>query len=117
MSVTTLDPQTALIVIDLQNGIVAGPTAYPSAERRSLSGFGWPVCESVCAVHISADPWSIEPLWTGKSSEIYPHTAEFSPRPPKPDRLLVARASAGIIKLLERRVVANAPTSSSTAAT
>lgn len=29
MAVTTLDPQTALVVIDLQNGIVAFPTAHP----------------------------------------------------------------------------------------
>jgi nicotinamidase-related amidase len=29
MPVTTLDPRTALIVVDLQNGIVALPTAHP----------------------------------------------------------------------------------------
>lgn len=32
MSVTTLDPHTALIVIDLQNGIVACPTAHRTTE-------------------------------------------------------------------------------------
>ncbi|MFA6231628.1 MAG: isochorismatase family protein [Rhodanobacter sp.] len=32
MSVSTLDPHTALIVIDLQNGIVAYPAAHPTAE-------------------------------------------------------------------------------------
>ena len=32
MAVTTLDPKTALIVIDLQKGIVALPTAHPAAE-------------------------------------------------------------------------------------
>ena len=32
MAITTLDPKTALIVIDLQNGIVALPTAHPVAE-------------------------------------------------------------------------------------
>jgi nicotinamidase-related amidase len=32
MAVTTLDPKTALIVIDLQNGIVALPTAHPTSE-------------------------------------------------------------------------------------
>lgn len=32
MSVTTLDSNTALIVIDLQNGIVAYPTAHPVAD-------------------------------------------------------------------------------------
>jgi nicotinamidase-related amidase len=31
MAVTTLDPHTALILIDLQNGIVALPTAHPTA--------------------------------------------------------------------------------------
>ena len=39
MPVTTLDPNTALIVIDLQNGIVALPTAHPVGEvvrRASL---------------------------------------------------------------------------------
>ena len=32
MALTTLDPKTALIVIDLQKGIVAYPTAHPTAE-------------------------------------------------------------------------------------
>jgi nicotinamidase-related amidase len=32
MALTTLDPKTALIVIDLQKGIVAYPTAHPAAE-------------------------------------------------------------------------------------
>lgn len=32
MTVTTLDPQTALVVIDLQNGIVSYPTAHPTGE-------------------------------------------------------------------------------------
>lgn len=32
MSVTTLDPKTALIVVDLQQGIVAFPTVHPIAE-------------------------------------------------------------------------------------
>jgi nicotinamidase-related amidase len=30
MAITTLDPNTALIVIDLQKGIVAAPTAHPA---------------------------------------------------------------------------------------
>jgi len=41
MAITTLDPITALIVIDLQKGIVAYPTAHPTAEvvtrARALS--------------------------------------------------------------------------------
>lgn len=32
MAITVLDPNTALILIDLQNGIVAMPTAHPIAE-------------------------------------------------------------------------------------
>jgi nicotinamidase-related amidase len=32
MPLTTLDPKTALIVIDLQKGILALPTAHPTAE-------------------------------------------------------------------------------------
>lgn len=32
MAVTMLDPKTALIVIDLQNGIVAYPTVHPASE-------------------------------------------------------------------------------------
>ncbi|WP_327288121.1 isochorismatase family protein [Streptomyces sp. NBC_01198] len=32
MSATTLDPRTALVVIDLQRGIVALPTAHPADE-------------------------------------------------------------------------------------
>ena len=38
MALTTLDPKTALIVIDLQRGIVALPTAHPTSEivQRSV---------------------------------------------------------------------------------
>lgn len=32
MTVSTLDPRTALVVIDLQKGIVAYPTAHPTSE-------------------------------------------------------------------------------------
>jgi nicotinamidase-related amidase len=32
MTITTLDPKTALIVIDLQKGIIAHPAAHPVAE-------------------------------------------------------------------------------------
>jgi nicotinamidase-related amidase len=32
MALTTLDPKTALILIDLQKGIVSRPTAHPTAE-------------------------------------------------------------------------------------
>jgi len=32
MPLTTLDPKTALVVIDLQKGIVARPTIHPAAE-------------------------------------------------------------------------------------
>ncbi|MCX5142647.1 MULTISPECIES: isochorismatase family protein [unclassified Streptomyces] len=32
MSVTTLDPKTALVVVDLQKGIVGLPTAHPAAD-------------------------------------------------------------------------------------
>ena len=44
MAVTTLDPVTALIVVDLQKGIVALPTAQPVAEvigqnRKLLDAF------------------------------------------------------------------------------
>ena len=51
MSITKLDPKTALVVIDLQKGIVAMPTAHPADEivknARSLAdafrGRGLPV--------------------------------------------------------------------------
>jgi nicotinamidase-related amidase len=32
MALTTLDPQTALVIVDLQNGVIALPTAHPIAE-------------------------------------------------------------------------------------
>ncbi len=32
MAITTLDPKTALIVIDLQKGVVGMPTVHPGAE-------------------------------------------------------------------------------------
>ena len=39
MTVTTLDPKTALIVIDLQKGIVSRPTAHPAGEvvKRTIA--------------------------------------------------------------------------------
>ena len=37
MPLTQLDPKSALIVIDLQKGIVALPTAHPSAEITAKS--------------------------------------------------------------------------------
>src|SRR5258707_3776135 len=37
MPLTQLDPKPALIVIDLQKGIVALPTAHPSAEITAKS--------------------------------------------------------------------------------
>jgi hypothetical protein len=37
MPLTTLDPQTAIIVIDLQKGIVALPTVHPTADVISRS--------------------------------------------------------------------------------
>jgi len=61
---------------------------------RSLSDFGRPGCKSGCAVHISVASCPIEPLWGGESPKICPRTAEFSPRPPKPDRLLAADQEA-----------------------
>jgi nicotinamidase-related amidase len=51
MTVTTLDPKTALIVIDLQKGIVSRPTAHPVGEvmkrASALAGaFRRMVCRS-----------------------------------------------------------------------
>ena len=39
MAITTLDPKTALILIDLQKGIVGMPTVHPGAEvvRRAAN--------------------------------------------------------------------------------
>ncbi|MCU1558635.1 MAG: hypothetical protein JWN09_2630 [Microbacteriaceae bacterium] len=36
MPVTTLDPKTALIVIDLQHGILAAPKAHPIEDIIDL---------------------------------------------------------------------------------
>jgi nicotinamidase-related amidase len=38
MPLTTLDPNTALVIIDLQKGIVANPTAHPSREIVRRAG-------------------------------------------------------------------------------
>jgi nicotinamidase-related amidase len=38
MPVTTLDPKTALVVIDLQKGLVALPTAHPTNEVAKHAG-------------------------------------------------------------------------------
>ncbi|MDR3511289.1 MAG: cysteine hydrolase [Caulobacteraceae bacterium] len=51
MTVTTLDPKTALIVVDLQKGVVSLPTAHPmdgvvkhvGALTRAFRGHGLPV--------------------------------------------------------------------------
>ena len=32
MAITSLDPKTALIAVDLQKGVVGMPTAHPSPE-------------------------------------------------------------------------------------
>ena len=58
MALTTLDAKTALVVIDLQQGIVALPTAHPTAEvvKRSVGlidafrRHGLPVCSSTWRV-------------------------------------------------------------------
>jgi nicotinamidase-related amidase len=39
MAVTTLDRKTALIVIDLQNGIVAATMAHPTARQAHEHGY------------------------------------------------------------------------------
>src|SRR6185312_11325073 len=52
----------------------------------------WPACESVRAVHISVASCPMEPPWGGKSAKICPRTAEFSPRPSRPDSLLEPEA-------------------------
>jgi hypothetical protein len=43
MPVTTLDPKTALIVVDLQKGTGAFPKVHPMAVKSSTScvGVGW----------------------------------------------------------------------------
>ena len=48
MAVTTLDPKTALVVIDLQKGIVAYPTVHPIAEvvKRAAR---WPMRSAAAA--------------------------------------------------------------------
>jgi nicotinamidase-related amidase len=38
MAITTLDPKTALVLIDLQNGIVALPTVHPADEVVKHAG-------------------------------------------------------------------------------
>ncbi len=38
MTVSTLDPKTALIVVDLQKGIVTFPTAHPIAGGHQAGG-------------------------------------------------------------------------------
>jgi nicotinamidase-related amidase len=38
MAVTTLDPKTALVIIDLQKGIVDYPTTHPIAEIAKQAG-------------------------------------------------------------------------------
>ena len=41
--------------IELEAGAVELAEGELFVVLRSLSGFGWPVCESTCAVHIPAD--------------------------------------------------------------
>jgi hypothetical protein len=36
MPISALDPKTALLVVDLQKGIVGLPTVHPSRPRRAI---------------------------------------------------------------------------------
>ena len=74
-----------------------------AAVLSSQSDFGWPVCESVGAVHYPPIRRFVEPLWTRKSTKICPRTADFSPRPPKPDRLLACPVRNAKIKFADSR--------------
>jgi len=48
MSVTTVDQRTALLVVDLQEGVVGLPTVHPAADvvgraaSLAAAGMAWP---------------------------------------------------------------------------
>ena len=56
MALTTLDAKTALVVIDLQQGIVALPTAPPPARSSSAPPV-WPMHFAVTACPWCSSMW------------------------------------------------------------
>lgn len=99
MPVTTLDPGTALIVIDLQQGIVSLPTAHPIAgvvERASTLAdafrrHGLPVV----LVNVTRRPPGRTEL-TRIPRELPPGFADFVPElSPGPDDHVVSKQTAG----------------------
>ncbi len=66
MPITTLDPNTALIVIDLVKGIVAMPTAHPTADVVARSSA---LAEAFRSQHLPVVLVSVNPAVHGRADQ------------------------------------------------
>jgi nicotinamidase-related amidase len=76
MAITALDPKTALIVIDLQHGIVGMPTAHPSAEvvKRAAA-----LAEAFRRHRLPVVLVNVDSLAPGRTEQQAPNLAAFPP--------------------------------------
>jgi nicotinamidase-related amidase len=90
MPLTKLDPVAALVVIDLQKGIVAAPTIHPASEivartaqlARAFRERGWPVVlvnvAGAAPGRTDAGPrnFALPPDWTELAPELEPQPSD-----------------------------------------
>jgi nicotinamidase-related amidase len=106
MAVTTLDPVTALIVIDLQKGIVALPTAQPVAaivaQTRTLLDAFRARRLPVVLVNVSAGPSGRTELPRFDTSALPADWIDLVPElDQRPDDILVTKRSWGAFVLTD----------------
>ncbi len=74
MAITTLDPKTALIVIDLQKGIVGMPTVHPGAEVVNRAAA---LAEAFRRHGLSVVLVNVDSLAPGRTEQQAPNLAAF----------------------------------------
>lgn len=91
MTLTTLDPRTALIVVDLQKGIVATPVAHPADEivARAAELVGGGLCRHRrgpppgLTARAGATPW-LSPRTDAGWGNVAAIAAQLAHRPYRP---------------------------------
>jgi nicotinamidase-related amidase len=76
MAVTKLDPKTALLVIDLQKGIVSFPTAHPTDKVMKLAG---QMIEAFRRHHLPIVLVNVDGGAPGRTDSKPPKLADFPP--------------------------------------